>query len=43
MRIEDDTTGLCVERKLAPDAPVVAQKARLLRLFEAMLASDAAA
>lgn len=42
MRIEHDTTGLCVERKLVPEAPVVPQKAKLLRLFEAMLASDAA-
>ncbi|MDB6005909.1 MAG: hypothetical protein JWR15_2896 [Prosthecobacter sp.] len=41
MRFEDAATGLCVERKIAPNAPVVAQKAKLLRLFEAMLASDA--
>lgn len=41
IRIEDDATGLCVERKLTPNAPVVAQKSKLLRLFHAMLESDA--
>ena len=43
MRIEDDATGLSVEKKLSPEAPVAAQKAKLLRLFEAMLVSDSAA
>ena len=43
LRIEDSTTGLSLERKLLPDKPVVAQKTRLLRLFEAMLQSEHAA
>ena len=43
MRIEDDATGLSVETKLSPEAPIAAQKAKLLRLFEAMLVSDSAA
>ena len=43
MRIEDDATGFCVERKLLPEAPLVAQKAKLLRLFETLLLNDAAA
>ena len=43
MRIEDDATGLSVEKKLSREAPVAAQKARLLRLFEAIRLGDSAA
>lgn len=43
MRIEDDATGLSVERNLSPEHPLVAQKAKLARLFEALLLNDAAA
>ena len=31
MQIEDDATGLSVERKLSPEAPLVAQKAKLTK------------
>ncbi len=43
MRIEHAATGLSVERRLSPEAPLVAQKAKLLRLFETLLLNDAAA
>ena len=43
MRIEDDATGLSVGRNLSPERPLVAQKAKLARLFEAQLLNDAAA
>jgi hypothetical protein len=43
IRLEDPNTGLSVERRLNADASVVAQKAKLMRLFESMLASDRAA
>ena len=37
LRLEDPETGLSVERKLDPERPLLGQKARLARLFEAML------
>jgi hypothetical protein len=40
LRLEDNATGLSLERKLQPDKPVVAQKTKLLRLFEAMLQTE---
>ena len=43
IRLEDDASGLCVERKVDPEKPLVAQKAKLTRLFEAMLQSEVAA
>ena len=43
LRVEDPGTGLSLERKLNPEKPVVAQKAKLLQLFEAMLQSELAA
>ncbi|MDB6003174.1 MAG: hypothetical protein JWR15_161 [Prosthecobacter sp.] len=43
LRLEDDATGLSLERKLQSDKPVVAQKTKLLRLFEAMLQNEHAA
>lgn len=42
MRIEDPATGLSVERKLAPELPLVAQKNKLVRLFETLLLNDTA-
>ncbi len=43
MRIEDETSGLSVERNLSPELPLVAQKTKLMRLFETLLLNDAAA
>jgi hypothetical protein len=43
LRLEDPETGLSVERKLNPEKPLVAQKARLVRLFEEMLHAELAA
>ncbi len=43
MRIEDPATGLSVERKLVPELPLVAQKTKLVRLFETLLLNDTAA
>jgi hypothetical protein len=43
IRLEHDSTGLSVERKLHPEKPLVAQKAKLMRLFEAMLQGETAA
>ena len=42
LRLEDPETGLSVERKLDPEKPLVAQKARLARLFEEMLRAELA-
>ena len=42
LRLEDPETGLSVERKLDPEKPLLAQKAKLIRLFEAMLQSEMA-
>ncbi len=42
LRLEDPETGLSVERKLNPQKPLVAQKAKLTRLFEAMLQNELA-
>ncbi len=43
MRIEDHKTGRSVERSLTPELPLVPQKTKLIRLFEALLLNDAAA
>lgn len=43
IRLEDDVTGLSVERKVRPEKPLVAQKANLMELFEAMIHSELAA
>lgn len=43
MRIEDEKTGLSVERNLSPELPLVPQKTKLIRLFETLLLSDATA
>lgn len=43
IRLEDDESGLSLERKLNPQLPVVGQKAKMLRLFEEMLRSELAA
>lgn len=40
LRLEDPETGLSVERKLDPEKPLVAQKAKLVRLFEEMLRAE---
>ncbi len=40
LRLEDDETGLSLERKLDPQKSLVAQKTKLLRLFEEMLHSE---
>ena len=40
LRLEDDGTGLSLERKLDPQKSLVAQKTKLLRLFEEMLHSE---
>ncbi len=42
LRLEDPKTGLSVERKLDPLKPLVAQKAKLIRLFEEMLRAELA-
>ena len=42
LRIEDPETGLSVDRKLDHEKPLVAQKARLARLFEEMLCAELA-
>lgn len=42
LRLEDPETGLSVERKLDPEKPLVAQKAKLIRLFEDMLRAELA-
>jgi hypothetical protein len=43
IRLENDATGLSVERKVHPEKPLVAEKAKLMHLFEAMLQSETAA
>ncbi len=43
LRVEDSETGLSLERKLNPEKPVMAQRAKLLQLFEAMIQSELAA
>ncbi len=40
LRLEDPETGLSVERKLDPEKPLVAQKAKLVRLFEEMVRAE---
>ncbi|GEP44006.1 hypothetical protein BGE01nite_32970 [Brevifollis gellanilyticus] len=40
LRMEDEASGLSIERRLDPRLPLVVQKERLERLFEAMLQSD---
>ena len=40
LRLEDEVTGLSLERRLHPDKPLVAQKAKLQRLFAAMLEGE---
>ena len=40
LRLEDEGTGLTLERRLHPDQPLVAQKAKLQRLFIAMLEGE---
>jgi hypothetical protein len=40
LRLEDEATGLTLERKLRADLPVAAQKMKLVRLFEAMLEKE---
>lgn len=42
LRVEHEPSGLSLERKLHPAKSLVAQKARLLQLFEAMLKSELA-
>jgi hypothetical protein len=43
IRLEDDATGLSVERKVHPEKPLVAQKVSLMKIFEAVLQSEHAA
>ena len=43
IRLEDDATGLSVERKVHPDKPLVAQKASLMSIFETLVKSESAA
>lgn len=43
LRLDDPETGLSVERKLDPEKPLVAQKAKLVRLFDEMLRAEIAA
>jgi len=40
LRLEDAASGLSLERRLDPEKPLVAQKTRLLQLFEAMLREE---
>jgi hypothetical protein len=40
LRIEDETTGLSLERKLNPALPVLAQKTKLLRLFAELMSGE---
>ena len=40
LRLAEGTTGLCLEKKIDPQQPVVRQKERLLKIFEAALARE---
>lgn len=42
LRVEDHGSGLSLERKLDPEKPLVAQKAKLMRLFQEMLRNELA-
>ena len=42
LRLEDPETGLSLERKLDLAKPLLSQKAKLIRLFEAMLQNEMA-
>ncbi|MBI5396940.1 MAG: hypothetical protein HZA91_16715 [Verrucomicrobia bacterium] len=43
LRLTEPSTGLCLEKKLDPRQPVIRQKDRLRRAFEAALARELAA
>ena len=40
LRLTEKTSGLCLEKRLAAQEPVVRQKARLLREFEQLLSRE---
>ena len=40
LRMEDEASGLTLERRLHPEKPLVAQKARMMQLFQSMLQSE---
>lgn len=43
IRLEDEVSGISVERNVDPQKPLVTQKAELLRLFKVMLENAGAA
>ena len=43
LRLEHTASGLSLEKRLAPEALVVAQKEKWLRVFESLLARELAA
>jgi hypothetical protein len=43
LRFSDPSTGLALEKRLEPDQPVVRQREKLSRVFDAALASAALA
>lgn len=43
LRLTEPATGLCLEKKLDPQQPVIRQKDRLRRALEAALARELAA
>ena len=40
LRLSEKTSGLCLEKRLAAQEPVVRQKSRLLREFELLLSRE---
>jgi hypothetical protein len=42
LRLSETASGLCLEKRLAAQEPVVRQKARLLREFERLLSKQMA-
>lgn len=40
LRLSENASGLCLEKRLAAQEPVVRQKARLLREFEQLLSRE---
>jgi len=40
LRLSEPTTGLCLEKKMNPRQPVVRQKERLMKTFEAALSRE---
>lgn len=40
LRLSERTSGLCLEKRLAAEQPIVRQKARLLQEFEQLLSRE---